>query len=95
MSKGHGQWDAGPPGKGKEGCQINLYPQDIHAVSIRNSCAAASFFFFLINLFYFWLCWVFVAARELSPAAANGGPLFVAVRGLLIVVASLAAEHGL
>ena len=32
------------------------------------------FFFFLINfLIYFWLCWVFVAARRLSLAAASGG----------------------
>ena len=31
------------------------------------------FFFFLINLFYFWLHWVFVAARGLSLVAASGG----------------------
>ena len=35
------------------------------------------FFFFFINLFilfiYFWLCWVFVSVRELSPVAASGG----------------------
>ena len=35
-------------------------------------------FFFNINLFYFiiiyfWLCWVFVAARGLSLVAASGG----------------------
>ena len=30
--------------------------------------------FFFINLFiYFWLCWVFVSMRGLSPAAASGG----------------------
>ena len=30
-------------------------------------------FFFLINLFiYFWLCWVFVSVRGLSPVAASG-----------------------
>ena len=34
--------------------------------------------------FYFWLCWVFVALLGLS---------LVAVNGLLIVVASLVAEH--
>ena len=38
-------------------------------------------FFFI----YFWLCWVFVAACELS---------LVVVRGLLIVVASLVVEQG-
>ena len=42
--------------------------------------------FFFINLFYFWLCWVFVAVSRLSPVAASG---------LLIAVASLAVEHGL
>ena len=36
-----------------------------------------SFFFFKINLFiylfiYFWLRWVFIAARELSLVAASG-----------------------
>ena len=45
------------------------------------------FFVFLKNLFvYFWLRWVFVAARGVSLSA---------VRVLLIVVASLVAEHGL
>ena len=39
-----------------------------------------------IIIFYVWLHWVFVAAR---------GLYLVAVRGLLIVVASLVAEHGL
>ena len=42
--------------------------------------------FILFYLFYFWLHWVFIAARSLS---------LVAVRGLLIAVASLVAEHGL
>ena len=40
--------------------------------------------FVLIYLFiYFWLSWVFVAARGLSLAVASGGLLFVAVPGLL------------
>ena len=30
-------------------------------------------FFFLINLFYFWLRWVFVAAHRLSLVVASGG----------------------
>ena len=31
-------------------------------------------FFLKINLFiYFWLCWVFVSVRGLSPVAASGG----------------------
>ena len=40
----------------------------------------------------FFLHWVCVAACELSPLAASGEP---AVCRLLIVVASLVAEHGL
>ena len=60
-------------------------------------------FFFLINffilLFYFiycfWLRWVFVAASLLFSSCSEQGLLFVAVRGLLIAVASLVAEHGL
>ena len=30
-------------------------------------------YFFFINLFYFWLCWVFVSVRGLSPVAVSGG----------------------
>ena len=56
-------------------------------------------FFFLINLFilfiYFWLRWVFFAARGLFSSCGEQGLPFVAVRGLLIAVASLVAEHGL
>ena len=43
---------------------------------------------------YFWLHWVFVAVRRLFSSCGERGLLFVAVRGLLIAVASL-AEHGL
>ena len=43
----------------------------------------------------FWLRWVFVAAHRLSLVAASGGNSFAAVRGRLIVVASVVAEHGL
>ena len=55
------------------------------------------FFFFLINLFifYLWLHWVFVAACGLFSSCGERGLLFVAVRGLPIAVASLVAEHGL
>ena len=44
-------------------------------------------------LFNFWLCWVFIAARRLSLVAVSGGYSLVALRGLLIVVASLIAQH--
>ena len=56
------------------------------------------FFFFLINLsiyFYFWLRWVFVAARGLFSSCGEWGLLFLAVSRLLTAVASLVAEHGL
>ena len=44
---------------------------------------------------YLWLHWVFTAARGLVSSCGERGLLFVAVRGLLIVVASLAVEHRL
>ena len=44
---------------------------------------------------YFWLFWVFVAALGLSLVVAGGGATLVAGCGLLIVVASLVAEHEL
>ena len=49
--------------------------------------------FFQFN--YFWLLWMFVAALGLSLVAARGGYFLVGVLKLLIVVASLVAEHGL
>ena len=52
--------------------------------------------FFFSDLFiYFWLCWVFVATRGLSLVGGERGLLFVALRRLLIAVASLTVEHGL
>ena len=50
-----------------------------------------------IILFIFWLHWVFVALGfcGASLVAASRGYSLVAVRGLLIVVASLVVEHGL
>ena len=38
---------------------------------LRVPLALYLFFFFLI--IYFWLCWVFVSVRGLSPVAASGG----------------------
>ena len=52
------------------------------------------FFYKFIFIIYSWLHWVFVAARAFSNCG-EWGLLFVAVRRLLIVVASLGAEHGL
>ena len=42
--------------------------------------------------FFFWLRWVFIAARGLSLVVVSGGYSFVVVHGLLIAVASLVAE---
>ena len=50
---------------------------------------------FILFIYYFWLRWVFIAARGLSLVVASGGLLFVVVHGLLIAVASLVTEHGL
>ena len=47
------------------------------------------------NFVYFWLRWVFFAARRLPLVAASGGLLSLAMHRLLIAVASLVAEHGL
>ena len=49
----------------------------------------------LFIYFYFWLCWIFVAARGLFSSCGGREILFIVVRGLLISVASLVAEHGL
>ena len=47
---------------------------------------------FKLLLIYFWLCWVFIAVHRLSLVAASGGYSLVA-HGILIAMASLAAEH--
>ena len=44
---------------------------------------------------YFWLCWVFTAAHGLSLVSESGGYSLIVVHGLLIMVASLVAEHRL
>ncbi len=48
----------------------------------------------IIPLFYFWLCWVFVAACGLSLIAMIGS-YFLAVHRLLTVMNSLVVEHRL
>ena len=70
-------------------CCITIAPQ-----LIRKNLLVFFLFFYFIYLFifkiylfiYFWLCWVFVSVRGLSP---------VAVRGPLTIAASLVAEHRL
>ena len=54
-----------------------------------------------LSLFFFFLTYLFLAASGLRCCAwafsscGERGLLFVAVRGLLMAVASLVAEHGL
>ena len=56
---------------------------------VREEEPGLPFFFFKLSIYllYFWLCWVFVAARGLSLVAASGVCSLVAVCGLLIEVA--------
>ena len=51
-----------------------------------------SFFF---NLLYYWLCWVFLAAHQLSVVVVSRGCSLVLVLGLFIVAASVVAKHRL
>ena len=52
-----------------------------------------SFHGLIVISFYFCLYWIFVAIRELSLAVASGGYSLAMVHKLLILVASLVAEH--
>ena len=65
----------------------------IFLFSIANKDMQASFI--LCACVCVWLCWVFVAVSGLSLVAASEGYSLVVVRGLLIAVASLVAEHWL
>ena len=53
------------------------------------------FFFKLIDYFYFWLHWVFLAVQGLSLSFREQGLLSVDVHRLLTALASLLVEHGL
>ena len=48
-----------------------------------------------LKFIYFWLHWVFVAARGLSLASESRGYPLIAVHRLLIVVASPISDYGL
>ena len=50
--------------------------------------------FIYLRIYLFWLRWVFAAAHGLFSSCGEWGLLFVEVHRLLIVVASLVAEHG-
>ena len=69
---------------------LPIYIYLFTAVFFSNS-TVYSFFFLIFGMHFkifisFWLCWLFVATHGLS---------LVAVHGLLVVVTSLVAEHGL
>ena len=49
----------------------------------------------LIYFKNFWPFWVFIAAYRFSLVVASGGYSSLAVRRLLVTVASVVAEHGL
>ena len=52
-------------------------------------------FFFFNYFMYFWLYLVFIVTCGLSLVMASGGYSPISELGLLIVVASLIAEHSL
>ena len=64
------------------------------------SCKGSRFYFYFLKI-YFYLCYLFLAALDLRCCAqafsscGEQGLLFVVVHGLLISVASVAAEHRL
>ena len=63
-------------------------------VLVQMPQTTSSLFYWLI--YYFCLCWVFIALLcGLSLVAVSGGCSLIVVCGLLTAVASLVAEHGL
>ena len=56
------------------------------------ACLIPPIHFYLYHFIYFWLRWVFVAVRGLSPLVASGGHFLGSMRRFLIAVASL-VEH--
>ena len=65
----------------------NLVPRCPGSMPIKTLFVLpCAIFFILILIIYFWLHWVFVAARGLSLVAASRG--YSSLRGLLIAVAS-------
>jgi hypothetical protein len=51
--------------------------------------------FIYLFIYLFWLLWVFIATNGLSLAEASRGYSLAAAHRLLVVVASLVAEHKL
>ena len=59
----------------------------------------ASFFvlIFILFIYYFWLCWVFIVAHELSLVAASGGYSSLRCAGFslrwLLLLWSMGSRH--
>ena len=67
---------------------------DLHAVASEPPVIHFIYSFIYLSTYLFRLRWVFVAARAFS-SCGELGLFLIAVRGLLIAVASLVAEHRL
>ena len=67
---------------------IELVMPSNHPVLCRSLLLLPSIFI------YFWLCWVFIAARVFSLVVASGGYSLVAMRELLIAMTSI-VQHRL
>ena len=75
----------------------DLPSSSLHCFQIQNPLSSLFVFLHVVCLFlknilfiyYFWLCWVFVAAHRLSLVAAMGVALLLGTHRLLTAVASL------
>ena len=67
----------------------------LSSVSIKQGLGAVCLFFVFCFLFFFLAALGLRCCARAFSSCGERGLLFVAVRGLLIVVASLVAEHGL
>ena len=61
-------------------------------------CGGLIYFFFLNKfIYFFWLCWVFIAARGLSLVAASGGYSLLRCAGFslqwLLLLQSMGSRH--
>ena len=96
-------WD--PPRPGIEpvspalaGGFLNTEPQGSPVPCIFKKYFITDIYFvkvILLYLFIFWVHWVFVPHTSFLCSCGERGLLFIAVRRLLIAVASLVAEHRL
>ena len=66
-----------------------------HEAAILGNCAAFILFHLLKKIFFFLVALDLHCCMQVFSSCGEQGLLFIAVRGLLIAVASLVAEHGL